>query len=142
MSFDLKIVNNSLALNPDGSLQTVYDNAKLAQDILKIVLTTSGSNKIFTWYGSLLKARLNGNVLDATQLEIETRSSIESSLQNLISLQKAQGKVQYVSAGETIATIRSISVLRGSADPREYEVGISVLTRKLTIVEETFTLRV
>ena len=38
MSFDLKIVNNDLSLNADGSVQTVRDNSKLAQDIIKEAL--------------------------------------------------------------------------------------------------------
>ncbi len=142
MSFDLKIVNNDLQINPDGTLQTVRDNEKLIQDILKIILTGAGSNKIFRWYGSTLGTRIIGNILDSTQLETEVSRSIQQALNNLVSLQKTQSRTQYVSAGEAIAAIRGVTVLRNEIDPRLYEVGISVLTRKLTIVEETFTLRV
>jgi phage baseplate assembly protein W len=142
MSFDLKITDNDLRLNPDGSLQTVHDNEKLIQDILKIVLTSAGSNKIFRWYGSALGASIIGNVLDSTQLETEVARSVQTALSNLVALQKSQGRTQYMSAGETIAAIRGVSVIRSETDPRIYEVGISVLTRKLTIVEDTFTLRV
>lgn len=142
MSFDLKIINNDLSINPDGSLQTVRDNNKLIQDILKIVLTSAGSNKIYRWYGSSLGTSVIGNVLDSSQLETEISRSIQNALTNLIALQKAQSRTQYVSAGETIASIRNISVLRNDEDPRFYEIGISVLTRKLNIVEDTFTLKV
>jgi len=142
MSFDLKITDNDLRLNPDGTLQSVHDNEKLVQDILKIILTSAGSNKIFRWYGSTLGARIIGNTLDATQLETEVARSVQTALSNLIALQKAQSRTQYVSAGEAIAAIRGVSVLRSDEDPRIYEIGISVLTRKLTVVEDTFTLRV
>jgi phage baseplate assembly protein W len=142
MSFDLKLINNDLNLNPNGTLQTVYDNEKLVQDILKIILTSAGSNKIFRWYGSALGTRIIGNVLDSTQLETEISRSVQTALSNLIALQKTQGRTQYVSAGESIAAIRGVSVLRNDEDPRLYEIGISVLTRKLTVVEDTFTLRV
>jgi phage baseplate assembly protein W len=142
MSFDLKITNNDLRLNPDGTLQTVRDNEKLIQDMLKIILTSAGSNKIFRWYGSVLGAKIIGNILNTTQLETEVARSIQTALSNLIALQKSQSRTQYVSAGESIAAIRGVSVLRSETDPRTYEVGISVLTRKLTVVEDTFTLRV
>jgi hypothetical protein len=142
MSFDLKITNNDLRLNPDGTLQTVYDNEKLIQDILKIVLTSAGSNKIFRWYGSALGTRIIGNIFDSSQLETEVARSVQTALSNLVALQKTQSRTQYVSAGEAIAAIRGVTVLRNEEDPRLYEVGISVLTRKLTVVEDTFTLRV
>lgn len=142
MSFDLKITDNDLRLNPDGRLQTVHDNEKLIQDILKIILTSAGSNKIFRWYGSSIGARIIGGILDSTQLETEVARSIQTALSNLVALQKSQGRTQYVSAGEMIAAIRGVSVIRNETDPRIYEIGISVLTRKLTVVEETFTLRV
>lgn len=142
MSFDLKIVNNDLGLNPDGTLQTVINNDKLIQDVIKAVLTTLGSNKFFKWYGCALNARVIGEVLDfgLTQLEIER--SIEDTISNIMALQKAQARTQYVSAGETIAAIRDITVLRNEQDPRQYEIYISLLTKKLTIAETTFDLRV
>lgn len=142
MSFDLKIENNDLALNPDGTLQTVRDNAKLAQDIVKGILTPLGSNKFFRWYGSTVSVRTIGQVLDATVTQTEIERSIQDFLSNLISLQKAQARVQYVSAGEQIAAIRSVSALRDPNDPRQWQILVSVLTRKLTVVEETFTLKI
>jgi hypothetical protein len=142
MSFDLRIVSNDLVINSDGSLQTVRNNEKLIQDILKAILTPLGSNKFFKWYGCLIAERTIGQILDATLTEIEVKRSVQDTLTNLIALQKAQAKTQYVSAGESIAAIREISVLRNKSDPRQYEVYVSVLTRKLTIAETTFTLRV
>jgi len=142
MSFDLKITNNDLALNPDGTLQTVTNNDKLIQDIIKAILTPIGSNKFFKWYGCALGSRVVGQALDATLTQIEIQRSIQDSLTNLISLQKAQARHQYVSAGESIAAVQEISALRNMEDPRQYEIYVSVLTRKLTIAETTFTLRV
>jgi len=140
MSFDLKIENNDLILNPDGTLQTVRDNAKLAQDIVKGVLTPLGSNKFFRWYGSTISIRTIGQVMDATITRTEIERSIQDMLSNLISLQRAQARVQYVSAGEQIASIQSVSALRDQNDPRQWQILVSVLTRKLTVVEETFGL--
>ena len=142
MSFDLRIESNDLTLNPDGTIQTVQDNSKLAQDIIKGVLTPLGSNRFFRWYGSAIGIRTIGRVLDASITQTEIEQSIQDTISNLIALQKAQARNQYVSPGETIATIRNISALRNPEDPRQYEVVISVLTRQLTVVEETFILRV
>jgi hypothetical protein len=142
MSFDLKVENNDLITNPDGTLQTVRDNAKLAQDIVKGVLTPLGSNKFFRWYGSTVSIRTIGQVLDATITQTEIERSIQDFLSNLISLQKAQARVQYVSAGEQIASIQGVAALRDPNDPRQWQIQVSVLTRKLTVVEETFTLKI
>lgn len=142
MSFDLKIENNDLNLNPDGTLQTVHDNSKLAQDIVKAVLTPLGSNKFFRWYGSMISARVIGQVLSSSQTEIEIERAVQNTLSNLVALQKVQARGQYVSAGETIAAIKNVSMVKNSTDPRQWEITITVLTRKLTVIEETFGLRV
>lgn len=142
MSFDLKIENNDLAINPDGSVQTVRDNAKLSQDIIKAILTPLGSNKFFTWYGSTIGSKTIGQILDPSITQIEIERSIQDTLSNIIVLQNAQSRVQYVSAGEQIVSIKDISVLRDPNDPRQYQICVSVLTRKLTVLEETFTLTI
>jgi len=142
MSFDLKIVNNDISINIDGTAQTVRDNEKLAQDIIKAVLTPLGSNKFFRWYGSNAGTRVVGQILDSTLQIVEIKRSIENTLSNVIALQRAQSRYQYVSPGETIAAIRDISVIRDRVDPRQLQIVISVITRKLTIVEETFYLSI
>lgn len=142
MSFDLKIVDNDLIFNVDGSLQTVINNDKLVQDIIKAILTPIGSNRFFKWYGCALGSRVIGEVLDATLTQIEIQRSIQDTLINLISLQKSQARTQYVSAGESIAAIQEILVLKNMEDPRQYEIYVSVLTRKLTMAETTFILRI
>ena len=142
MSFDLRIEGNDLKINPDGSIQTVRDNQKLIQDIIKALLTPIGNNKFFLWYGSSLPANIIGQVLDSNFITSEAERSIQNTLSQIISLQNAQSKVQYVSAGEMIAAIRSVTVLRSNIDPRQFEITVSVLTRKLNVVEETFTLTV
>jgi len=141
MSFDLKIVGNDLAINPDGSAQTVRDNEKLKQDILKAILTARGSNKFHAWYGSTVSERTIGQMLDAEQLEIEASSAIQETLSTLAALQTAQARIQYVSPGETLAAVKDVRVTRDSTDPRQWSITVEVLTRQLTPVEETFLLR-
>jgi phage baseplate assembly protein W len=142
MSFDLKIVNNDLSIGRDGLLEIVKDNEKLAQDVIKIILTPLGSNRYHRWYGSSIGDRTIGLVVDASITQIEAERAVQMSLSNLIALQQAQTKTQYVSPGETIASIREVSVLRDPQDPRQYQIVVSLLTRQLTVVEETFTLTI
>jgi len=142
MSFDLKLENNDISINPDGGIQTVRDNEKLKQDIIKAILTPLGSNPFHQWYGSTLSQRTIGQALDAGHTEAEARRAIQNTLTNLVALQKAQSRTQFVSPGETIASIQNILVLRDKTDPRQFQVIVSVLTKQLTAVEESFTLRV
>jgi len=142
MSYDLKIVGNSLALNPDGSVQTVRDNEKLKQDLLKAILTARGSNRFHQWYGSVISERTVGKVLANEQLEAEVFGAIQETLSTLMALQTAQARVQYVSPGETLAGVSDIRVERDASDPRQWSITIVALTRQLSPVEETFLLRV
>lgn len=142
MSFDLKIEGNDLSINPDGTLKTVRDNSKLAQDVIKVLITPLGVNRFSRWYGSSLNSAIIGKALSEVMIEIEAERSIQNALSNLIILQKEQSKLQYVSSGETIAAIRGVSVTRNETDPRQYQITVSILTRKLTIIEETFNLTV
>ena len=142
MSFDLAVKNNDLSINPDGSLSTVRDNYKLAQDVIKILITPMGSNRFSRWYGSSLSAEFVGSNLPISIVQTEAERSIQNSLSNLIVLQNEQAKNQYVSAGETIAAIREVIVIQNPYDPRQYQIMVSILTRKLNVVEETFTLTV
>jgi len=142
MSFDLKIVNNDLAIGSDGTLQTVINNEKLQQDVLKAILTPLGSNRFFKWYGSLLSNRVIGQNLPFASMEIEIKRSIEETLNNLMALQKSQAFSQYVSAGEMIAGIGFIDVVRNEEDPRQFDIYINILTRQLTPIEVAFTVRI
>lgn len=142
MSFDLRLENNDISINPDGTVKTVRDNEKLKQDIIKAILTPLGSNPFHQWYGSTLSERTIGQALDAGHTEAETQRAIHNTLTNLVALQKAQARTQFVSPGETIASIQNITVLRNKVDPRQFQVIVSVLTKQLTTVEESFTLRV
>jgi hypothetical protein len=141
MSFDLKLVDNDLDLNTDGTLQTIRDNSKLVQDILKAILTEQGENPFHRWYGGVISLRLIGNVLDANQGATEAERAIQDTLATLVALQREQARVQYVSPGETLATLKSVDVLRDDTDPRKWQVTVAVITRALTVVEVTFGLR-
>lgn len=142
MSYDLKIETGDLKINNDGSIKIVRDNEKLSQDIVKAILTAIGSNKYFPWYGSTIGNLTIGEIIDNSMIDILIKRSISNTLNNLVSLQRTQSREQYVSAGETIATIQNIDVIRSDSDPRQIQISVVVLTRKMTLIEETFTLNI
>ena len=142
MSFDLKIESNDLVIAASGDVDIVQDNKKLGQEVVKGILTPLGSNRFFRWYGSSINLRTVGKIMNDVVLEMEAQRSVEDLINNIIKLQKVQSRQQYVSPGETIASVRDISVLRNQEDPRQYEVTVSLITRQLTEVNETFQLRI
>jgi hypothetical protein len=142
MSFDLKIKNGDLVLDSSGSLVSVSGNNKIRQDIVKILLTKPGDNRFHSSYGSNLGLLKVGNVTDESILELELKRSAEDAIKYLIFLQKNQSRGQVLSLSEIILDIANISVERDSADPRLYNIYISVLTQKLDIIDEVITIRI
>ena len=138
MSFDLKITNGDLVLN-SGDLQKVVDSEKLIQDILKICLTTAGSNPLNPGYGSFISRTIVGNPLHTSILVQIAKSQLTSALQNLQTLQGLQVQsFQRVSADEQLAAILDISVLQNTTDPRLFTVTIQVLTKGMKPITTAF----
>lgn len=138
MSFDLKITNGDLVIK-NGQLQTVIDSEKLIQDILKICLTTAGSNPLHPGYGSFISRTLVGSPQHTSVLVQIGKSQLNSSLENLRTLQEIQVKsFQRVSADEQISAILDISVIRNEVDPRVFTVRIKALSKGLKPITTAF----
>jgi len=138
MSFDLKIVNNDLVIDK-SELKQVVDSEKLIQDILKLVLTESGSNPLHPWYGSFLSRIAVGSSLDDDVIVQMSKSQLQTALENLKSLQEMQLKTQQsLSADEQIAAISDISVNRSNEDPRLFNVTITVISKGIKPVTTSF----
>lgn len=142
MSFDLKIINNDISISSSGDVEIVQNTDKLIQDVLKIVLTSQGSNKFYKWYGSTISQRVVGEVLGTYYTKIEITRSIQESLSNLISMQQKQSIYQSVSPQETLMAINYIDIELDENDPRVYNIILSVLTQKMTVLETTFQVRI
>lgn len=140
MSFDLEITNGDLSIKADGTMRTVTDTPKLRQDILKIILTTLGSNKFHPWYGCSVSNSAIGRNYPDNLLFSEIQTSIKQSLDRLKTLQMAQASGQTVSLAEMIAEVESVEVERNLADPRQLNIRVNVWTKRLTKVEELFTI--
>lgn len=142
MSFDLKIDGGDIKLNHDGSLSTVYDNEKLRQDIVKILLTKLGENNYHPAYGSEVGAITIGQVPDRELLELDLESSVRDSIGKIISLQRRQSKRQFLTPGERLVSILDVSAYRDELDPRMYSIFISVQTGELNELKESVTVRI
>jgi hypothetical protein len=142
MSFDLKVINNDISFSSSGDVDIVQNTEKLIQDVLKIILTSQGSNQFYKWYGSTISQRVIGEVLGSYYTKVELTRSIQESLSNLIALQQQQSIYQSVSPQETLMAINYIDIEIDENDPRVYNIILSVLTKKMTALETTFQVRV
>jgi len=140
MSFDIEIVNSDIKIKADGTVSTVTDTPKLRQDVLKIILTPVGSNKFHPWYGCSVTESIVGRNLPENMMLQEIRTTINESLDKLKTLQIAQSSGQSVSLAEIISVIGNIEAGRNPIDPRQVNVLISILTKRLTKIEEIFTI--
>jgi hypothetical protein len=138
MSFDLKLNKGDLVLK-NGQLQKVVDSEKLIQDILKMCITTAGSNPIHPWYGSFISRTIIGNPNYSSVLVQIGKSQLNTALQNLKDLQDIQIKsFQRVSADEQIATISDISIIRNNIDPRIFDIQIYVISKGMKPITTAF----
>lgn len=138
MSFDLKIKNGDLVLDR-GDFKTVVDSEKLIQDILKIALTTAGSNPMHPWYGSYVSRSLVGSGLSTDIIFQLGQTQLQNALEILKSLQDAQVRqYQRVSPDEQINSILDISINRNTRDPRLFDVIIKVVSKGFKPVTTVF----
>ncbi|MAG24565.1 hypothetical protein CMI47_03200 [Candidatus Pacearchaeota archaeon] len=142
MSFDLALERGDIKISADGSMKTVSGNAKLRQDIIKILLTELGSNKFHPKYGSYIGALQMGHYADAKLISLDLESSARKAIKNLMSLQRSQAGKQSLTPGELIVDILKVSVARDQVDPRLYNIFVSVLTKRLTEVRSNVTVRI
>lgn len=144
MSFDLKLENGDLVIDGTSDLAQVFNDTKLRQDVIKIIVTPLGSMTLFPWYGSPLSERVIGTAagLDPKLREAEIQNSLIFALNNLQALQSEQERQQFITPAETIGRIGEISIQISPFDPRQFTVIVSVITRRANVVEETFNMRI
>lgn len=141
MSFDLKLENGDLKFGISGELEIVSNETKLIQDILKILFTSTGSQKLHPWYGSPLIDNTVGLAANVEILNTIINNGINyalSNLQTLQGIQEADG--QYLTPREVLRSIDNIEVFQDDVDPRQLVVVIEVTSRSGSRVEEAFTI--
>jgi len=129
MSFDLKLENGNLKIGADADLKTVSNTDKLIQDVLKMVLTPVGANKMQIWYGSNFGKTLIGTPLDLNFTKELAVSQLVASLEVLKTLQQNQAVYQSVSASESILRVLGVRVDHDDFEPRFIRVFLSVLNK-------------
>jgi hypothetical protein len=138
MSFDLKITGGDFVIK-NGLLHTVVDSEKLIQDILKICLTSAGSNPLNPAYGSFLSRTIVGNPNYTDVLVQIGKAQLTTSLDSLKTLQEMQVQsFQRVSADEQISAILDISIFRSDIDPRLFTVNIKAITKGFKPITTAF----
>lgn len=142
MSFDLKLTNGSFEFGPNGSLQCIFNEEKLKQDIIKILLTSQGGDKLHPWYGSPLGERVIGKALPFNILESEVADAVNFCLTNIMKLQKLQLKDgQHLTPTEQLSQILNVKVQRSLYDSRQYNIVIDVSTKKGSVIREVFDIQ-
>ncbi|MFA5023429.1 MAG: hypothetical protein WC523_00530 [Patescibacteria group bacterium] len=139
MSFDISLINNDLSVQPNGAVKIVTDTPKLRQDIIKIIITPMGSVKNHPWYGCSISDDIGRNFSDLLQLS-RIQNNISKSLDRLKALQISQSSVQRVSLSELIESVGGIDVERDLSDGRQLNILITVFSKRLTKLEELFTI--
>ena len=129
MSFDLKLQNGNLQIATNGDLKTVQNSDKLVQDVLKMVTTPAGANRMHIWYGSNFGNAIIGIPMDSNFSKDRATEQIISAIEILRTLQTSQNEYQSVSASEAIARVLNVSIDTDISDPRALRVSIAILNR-------------
>lgn len=138
MSFDLRTIEGDIVINRRGDVDNVVNSDKLAQDVLKVLNTTLGSDPLNPNYGSLLTAASIGQMSNIDIVTVQIQNIIEQALQNLIQMQTLQKTYQYVSDAETIVDFDSPIVEQSATDPRQYNIIVSAVSRDMTPITMSF----
>jgi len=139
MSFDLELINNDVAIKSDHKIRTVTDTPKLRQDIIKLILTPLGSVKVHRWYGCAVNEIIGQLLSEDFQLN-RIRACVTQGLDRLQALQISQSSSQKVSLAELLNTIGEITAERDTVDARKINIIITVYSKRLSKIEELFTL--
>ena len=124
-------VENDWVYGRNGNTVTVYDEALLLQEILKIMYTLKGSNPFHQWYGTDIidsigrKLSAGGVIQNLIVQEINTAFSRWQSIKT----QQEEAVGQFVSDREFPFQLLSVSVEQSTQDPTVIFVTASVQNR-------------
>lgn len=132
MSFDIRAISGDLEFGSNGDLALVIDSDKLAQDVIKIVNTTLGTDPLNPSYGSTLTSASIGQGIDPLMVTTRTQFIIAQALERLLEIQSFQRTIQFVSDAEAIVDFDTPIVSQDSTDPRQFNVIITAIARDET----------
>jgi phage baseplate assembly protein W len=131
-------VRRDVSFDRAGSFNVIAGHAKVSQQVLKILLTTVGSNRLNADYGSLLSQSI-GQRLDLA-LEFQIQQSVQTAINLLIDQQRQT--TQDLPLDETIVRLSALQLTRDANDPRVLQIVVKVTTADLEEVEAQLTLPV
>jgi hypothetical protein len=141
MSFDIFAISGDIELGRNGDVARVTDSDKLAQEVIKLLNTTIGSDPLNPNYGSLLTSARLGSGIDVDSIVGQTQAILTEALEQLVQLQEFQSSFQTLTDAETIVGFEPPIVELDDAEPRQFNVMINALSRDLTPLTIAFVAR-
>lgn len=120
-------IRRDLTFDQSGSLSTVSGHDKVEQQVLKILLTATQSNRLHLDYGANLPDYI-GQRLDLL-LEFKIMQTVQNSILFVIDQQRQS--TQDLPLDEIIARMADLQVRRDETDPRKVIITVKVTTADL-----------
>ena len=136
--FDIQIYNGDLSFN-SGEFTVVKNEQKMVQALVKVLITPVRSSSLRPNYGTDLTDALGQAMPDFIYLS-KIEDSIRDAIAFLMNEQTKAASRQYVSAGERINQLLSVSVQRNAADLRQIDVNIVIRAGNGNIVQRQFAI--
>lgn len=141
MSFDIRLVDGDIVLGDTGDVDRVVDSDKLAQDVIKLLNTTIGSDPLNLNYGSPLTSSSIGTIVDSLSIITRTQAVISQGLEQLIATQDMQRSIQSLSDAETIVDFDTPVVEQDPIEPRQFNIVVNAISKDLTPITLAFVMR-
>ena len=143
MSYDFKLKDGDIAILSTGEPGFVRDDAKLIQDILKMLFTPTGESTVHPWYGTPLLSRAVGNSFDTEILATEIQTAVQYGLNNILTLQQLQQQDnQFMTPREQISKIQDIRAELDPTDQRKLVVTVEIISKSNDLVTESIIVAV
>ena len=142
MSFDIRLTDGDIQLGGNGDVDRVVDSDKLAQDVIKLLNTTIGSDPLNPNYGSTLTSSNIGQAIASPDnMAAQAQAVISQGLDQLIALQGLQRTIQTVTDAETILDFDAPVVEIDPIEPRQFNITVNAISRDLTPITIAFVVR-
>ena len=136
--YDIEILGGDINFT-NGEFTLVRDEQKLVQSLIKILLTPLDDSSLRPNYGTDLTNSLGHAMPEFIYLS-KIEDSVRSAIEFMIDMQNRASSRQYVSSGETISQLLSVSVVRDQSDSRQIDVNIAIRAGNGNIVERQFVI--
>lgn len=123
-----------------GEFNTLQNEAKLTQDMVKGTLTIKGSNPYFPWYGTVIDALVGGKLYNLSNIRLQVAQDVSKFVENLKNIQDQQAQLQTVTDNERIRQLLSVDVQQAVlTNPTVIQISITFSTKAGNIQRITKT---